>query len=471
MFFTQARKVIDSLSFKFGAAFVLVVLLAVGGMEVYTYSWARSTELQHGLHELDTVAAEAASRIDIALASGRGLANHLAATRDVQEFLDPLDRHPLRPAEQDALNAWLDLQSGMMQSRGHSAVFVMAANGHCLASSTRAFIGRDFSFRPYFQKAMAGQIDSSDWVIGSVVHEPRIFSAAPVWVGGRIKGVLVAEATVAEVEQAVADIARTGRKAALVNADGIIIAHSDPSMQYHSILTLAPAVQDELKRNRQFLGRAIIPELFPPQYVQSFLTARDTRTALTAKFQRGRDSRWGAFAPLAERPWVVVVTVPEAQILLPVHRALTRTLRVAVAIALAAFLLGSILGRALLRPLQKLSSAMSRFGAGDTGVRAPLAGRDERGRLAETFNGMADAMQAHQEHLEDMVTARTLDLETTLAEVRTLRGMIPICSYCKKIRDDEGGWWQLEAYIHDHSEAEFSHGICPDCSRREFPRT
>ncbi|MFH0991577.1 MAG: two-component regulator propeller domain-containing protein [bacterium] len=50
-----------------------------------------------------------------------------------------------------------------------------------------------------------------------------------------------------------------------------------------------------------------------------------------------------------------------------------------------------------------------------------------------------------------------------IAKIKTLHGLIPICAKCKKIRDDKGYWSQLEAYIHEHSEAEFSHGICPDC--------
>lgn len=55
------------------------------------------------------------------------------------------------------------------------------------------------------------------------------------------------------------------------------------------------------------------------------------------------------------------------------------------------------------------------------------------------------------------------DLEAALAQVRTLKGMLPICSSCKKIRDDKGYWNQIEEYIAAHSHAEFSHGICPDC--------
>ena len=60
-------------------------------------------------------------------------------------------------------------------------------------------------------------------------------------------------------------------------------------------------------------------------------------------------------------------------------------------------------------------------------------------------------------------------LKRSLTKVRKLSGLLPICASCKKIRDDKGYWNQIEAYIRDHSEAEFSHGICPECSRRLYP--
>jgi hypothetical protein len=62
-----------------------------------------------------------------------------------------------------------------------------------------------------------------------------------------------------------------------------------------------------------------------------------------------------------------------------------------------------------------------------------------------------------------------LDLQAALAEVMTLRGIIPICSSCKKVRDDKGYWNQIESYIRDHSEADFSHGICPKCAKELYP--
>jgi DNA-binding NtrC family response regulator len=61
------------------------------------------------------------------------------------------------------------------------------------------------------------------------------------------------------------------------------------------------------------------------------------------------------------------------------------------------------------------------------------------------------------------------ELQEALAKIKTLRGLLPICAACKKIRDDQGYWTQVEVYVREHTEAEFSHSICPDCAVKFYP--
>jgi DNA-binding response OmpR family regulator len=68
--------------------------------------------------------------------------------------------------------------------------------------------------------------------------------------------------------------------------------------------------------------------------------------------------------------------------------------------------------------------------------------------------------------LREALASRVRELEQALSRVRRLHGLLPICSYCKKIRDDRNYWRQVESYISEHSDAAFSHGICPDCYQR-----
>ena len=81
-----------------------------------------------------------------------------------------------------------------------------------------------------------------------------------------------------------------------------------------------------------------------------------------------------------------------------------------------------------------------------------------------------DPLIIENARLYELARERADRLEKAQREIKTLQGIIPICSSCKKIRNDQGYWQQVEAYISDHSEALFSHGICPDCMERLYPR-
>jgi PAS domain S-box-containing protein len=63
------------------------------------------------------------------------------------------------------------------------------------------------------------------------------------------------------------------------------------------------------------------------------------------------------------------------------------------------------------------------------------------------------------------------ELEDALARVNSLSGLLPMCASCRRIRDREGGWQDLESYVRQHTEADFTHGICPECRRRLYPET
>ena len=101
--------------------------------------------------------------------------------------------------------------------------------------------------------------------------------------------------------------------------------------------------------------------------------------------------------------------------------------------------------------------------------------------FASTASRLYDAQEnvvGSIESIRDITAAKRLEkerekligeLQGAIAKIRTLSGLLPICASCKKIRDDKGYWNQIETFIRDHSEAEFSHGICPDCARKLYP--
>jgi DNA-binding response OmpR family regulator len=102
-------------------------------------------------------------------------------------------------------------------------------------------------------------------------------------------------------------------------------------------------------------------------------------------------------------------------------------------------------------------------------------------RANVSLERQAAALHETNERLQSEIAERALaeralrekneELLAALANVKTLNSLLPICAYCKKIRDGEGYWSQVEKYIQDHSTVTFSHGICPDCFKKLYPDT
>jgi len=159
---------------------------------------------------------------------------------------------------------------------------------------------------------------------------------------------------------------------------------------------------------------------------------------------------------------------------------------------------GFVADRSVLRHLRRLNEASRRLASGVWDTRARFDnGAIEFQQLGRLFEDMAAALKQHQDHLEGLVKERTAELLSTnealnreiaerkraeeeekclvrelqgaLTQVKTLHGLLPICARCKKIRDDHGYWSQLESYISKHSDAKFSHSLCPECVKHDFP--
>jgi PAS domain S-box-containing protein len=97
--------------------------------------------------------------------------------------------------------------------------------------------------------------------------------------------------------------------------------------------------------------------------------------------------------------------------------------------------------------------------------RSPLTDRDGSTSASVVVIHDLSERRARELDREELIT----ELKRAVADIKSLRGLLPICSSCKKIRDDKGSWAGLEKYIMDHSDAQFSHGICPDCMRKLYP--
>lgn len=140
------------------------------------------------------------------------------------------------------------------------------------------------------------------------------------------------------------------------------------------------------------------------------------------------------------------------------------------------------LSRSLTRRIAQLSTHCRAISLGNFDTRIEGRTFDEFDDLTSAFNTMSETLGKTRANLDEVITelkdarnnlearvaSRTHELEDSMARMNVLRGLLPICSSCKKIRDDKGYWQQVEHFVAQRSEARFTHGVCPDCMVRLY---
>lgn len=120
----------------------------------------------------------------------------------------------------------------------------------------------------------------------------------------------------------------------------------------------------------------------------------------------------------------------------------------------------------ILLPIRNMATAAHRLREGHLGVKVPVSANDELGYLAEAFNSMSAGLKEREEQMK----LSNRELHEALLKIKTLHGLLPICAFCKNIRDDEGYWHKVENYLSEHTDIRFTHGLCENCIKKLYPQ-
>lgn len=188
--------------------------------------------------------------------------------------------------------------------------------------------------------------------------------------------------------------------------------------------------------------------------------------------------------------WGFVVKIDKEEVFAPIGRLRELLLIILLFSSLIVVLISLYLARSITTPVLKLTKVVEKIKDGNLSLKTEIRSKDEIGILSQAFDlmthNLADSKVIREQKVKETTIANEQlqleieerkkleiereklirELQDALANIKILRGFLPICAWCKKIRDDKGYWNQIEVYIGDHSMAEFTHSICPECAKK-----
>lgn len=378
---------------KLSVTLLLVALLPALGASYYALQQGLSRMADTEYRNLELLATATASRLDQLIADTVRVTVQAAGDSEVGAFLGEAKASPAARASTQRT-----LENIRASNPDYAEVYVLDKDGACLLSTKASMVGRSFAFRDYYRAAIAGQPYVSGILLGSVTQVTGLYFAHPV--GAPARGVIVIKMLAKTLQDIVGGV-RVGAAgyAYLVDEDGVLISHPDPSALYHSLGPLPEATQARMAREKPF-GIERVKDLGTPELARAVVGNRRPGHLGYFSVRQGRKKIAG-HAPLQQRPWAVVVTEPEEQFTAPFHSFARRVYAVMGVVALLALIMAIGIGQSITQPVRALTLAANQVMQGDLDDgQVAVRAKDEIGTLARAFNSMVQGLRERRRERE-----------------------------------------------------------------------
>jgi len=440
-----------------------VALVPIGIGSIVSYYNAKSALTGSVVNHLKSVSSIQHARIHAIFSQNYERLSLVASRTQLRmslaEVLDNRSRQDLEKLDQILTDALASIDDFVR-------IAVYSPSGVVVAATDPTLVGKKHFDPVFFDRCRTEQ--RVDYLFRDRQGRLRIYLSGPLLLDKRLVGVIVIESRVDNILALVHDYSGLG-----ATGETLIVKRNeagDPAFLLPTRFGGEEAVGRSLPRvqnyaaNYSFAGEKVLMDCFDYREQPVLAIGRHVEAA----------------------GWGVVVKIDKAEAYAPVT-SLRRVLLLMVLVAVAGVLLVALyVSAGISAPIDHLAVVARRIADGDLSHKADIAAGGEVGDLARSFNKMVDGLLqtsadlaikvdelrgevvAHEqsEHEKERLIG---ELQFALTEIKTLKGIVPICASCKKIRDDQGFWNQIETYVREHSEAEFSHGLCPDCARTLYP--
>ena len=398
-----------SIATKLIVAFLALAIIPMSLIAYYNMSQGQSAVAQVTRENLVELSRSTAQHIGQLLTENQRASATLAGQPSVILFLAASggEREAMTPRAYQTLQNFADTHPD------YDAPGLLDADGIVVASLADTLVGKDRSFRDYFQASIQGQPYVSDILVGRATGRPGVFLTNPVvTMEGEIVGIDIVWLK-ADTIWSIIDDVMVGEEgsAYLVGQDGVIIAHPDRDLLYHSLGELTPEAVATISATIRFgtvagTDTPLIPaSLGLDDLAAELVSAQGCGTYCYYSPLDRRDHVVG-YTRLEDYPWTVVVDLPEAQFLAPLQRLELVAWGSVGAVGVIALVISILLARTITRPIRCLTDAATAVAQGQPFEPADIAdvtsGRDEIAQLGRVFGWMVLALRQHEEKIEHL---------------------------------------------------------------------
>ena len=444
-------------------ALLVVALVPIGVGSVFFYYNSKSSLTNSFVNHLKSVSSIQHARTNAIVARNLErlalVASRTQLRRSIAGLLD-------NTAQQDMGGVNRILVDALASIEDFINISVYSPEGIVVASSDLGLIGKkhfDLEFLERCRKEMSVDYFSRDQHGNLVLN-----LSGPLFWENRLVGVIVIESRVRNFLSLVQDYSGLGR-----TGETLIVKRDKAG---NSVFMLPTRFGKE-----DAVGRALLKG---KNYASNYSFAGEKVLMDCIDYREQPVLAIGRYVEATG--WGIVVKIDKEEAYAPVNSLRRMSVLMVLLGVVVVLVVALYIAAGISAPIDQLSAVAGKIAAGDLTRKADPSTNDEVGDLARSFNKMVDGLLSASADLHKKVGELRLEvtaheqserekeclieqLQNALAEIKTLQGIMPICASCKKIRDDQGLWSQVEAYISDHSEAEFTHGLCPDCAKALYP--
>lgn len=382
---------------------ILIVILFFGSAATYSVFWlVRDTMVSQKKEQLGYSVMESSHEIGQVFSYTKDLVKTISLQEKISNFLSEPEKQ-----NQEILN----MLKGYNIGNKFSAIYLMDIKGDTWVSTDESFVGKNYSFRTYFQEVLKEGKVVVDMAVGVTSKKAGYYFAAPIsYTNGDVIGVVVAKMEPENIHNIIHDsVYLNGGSYMFVDNFGVVIYSSKKERIYSSLGTLNNDILSEIEKEKKFPGINI--EYLKYNQAQEIVNNYSEMEVIQFFDETDQEEEIIAINKIGDLPFFLVNEIEAKNVIKPAYKiALTLSLFVLGAALMAAFFI-SLLVNQFLKPLAKFRESVNKIMKGNLSEQVDINTKDEFYDLASVFNKMIKKIKNVQEGIEKKIIKRTAELE------------------------------------------------------------